>query len=245
MEMKVNIYLFVIFLICKLIIPSFSKQIKGERLFFGGFQPLQFRSIRLISKNENYQSFIKALVLFDDVIHGKEIKYKLKKSDYKIIFGLIKQELNEKNNKFPKYINQCFSKFCNDKTEIMIHVNLMKSQYHRFCKYFIHSDCDNLVLFDYIGKIFKNCKMVKCIIPGNITSEYLNLLLNIICSVNAATKLEIIEIFWGLNGRLDCQHFKKFDILFSEQNWIAIRKIGLASNYTSGLSLAKHLCAII
>ncbi len=41
----------------------------------------QFRSIRLISKNENYQWFIKALTLFHDVIYGKEIKCDAKKNN--------------------------------------------------------------------------------------------------------------------------------------------------------------------
>lgn len=160
---------------------------ENERLFCGGFRPIQFVSIYELNNetSKNYRYFIRSLVLFDGAIKGYPLNTdvidatKPTKTDYKIIKMLIRQYLNIKNNKFPKYINEIFEAFCKEKSQICIDIEYMNFYYPGFAQHFMQEkstlksissdDIVNgkiiesnvmLLKYDSITSIFQNCKRI-------------------------------------------------------------------------------------
>lgn len=95
--------------------------VEDEKLFFGGDDYLKFYSIRNMKTNENYQYYITALELFDEILNGHYgANKKLTKYNFKLIMYFIRHYLKEKKNKFPKYVNDLFATFCINKKCINI-----------------------------------------------------------------------------------------------------------------------------
>ena len=62
---------------------------EDEHLFIGGKQPLQFKSIRLVSNKFNLQKFVKGLSLLDKIVNAQMLKTererkRVSKRDHKV-----------------------------------------------------------------------------------------------------------------------------------------------------------------
>lgn len=118
---------------------------ENEMLFFGGYRPLKFKSIRLMEPSQNYQLFIKALSLFNHVVKAKKLPFEIRDSitkiDYKIIKSLMRHYMTnvEYKNRSPNYINNLFKSFCDSKKNIYINIAWMNKQYPGFKKYLMCS----------------------------------------------------------------------------------------------------------
>ena len=117
-----------------------------ERLFIGGYRPLQFRGIRIIHSNQNFEWFITAINIFDAFLNGKKIKG-IKSTHYTIIHQLCKQQMSKNRkdskqstlyfrNKYPVYINQIFHRFCSKKKQICINLKYLNQCYPNFKSFF-------------------------------------------------------------------------------------------------------------
>ena len=177
--------------------------IENSNLFIGGKYSFKYNSIQIIKKNENYQHFIKSIQIFDNIINGginiSNINIiKIDNKYYKIIKLLIKNQINddENNTLIPKYIKLIFKQYCNQIKNIEIDLNLILNNnksnnklndcgYNKFKEILCDKRTNNLILIDYLCKIFKNCK--KIIIDNNkkhISTRYLSQLLLMMNIIN-------------------------------------------------------------
>eukprot|EP01084_Bolivina_argentea_P157503 274462_1 len=109
---------------------------ENEWLFCGGQYKIKIESIKTIENNENYTSFFKGLFYFDCMINGSKLegfnvnKIEVAKIDYLMLTKLIKHKLktNGFSNNYPKYINQTFEAFTNNKNTITLNL-------HQICKH--------------------------------------------------------------------------------------------------------------
>eukprot|EP01083_Nonionella_stella_P098980 278404_1 len=190
---------------------------EDERLFIGGKQPLQFRSIRMIRDNHNYRYFIKALSLFDKIINSQMLYQDevgaVTKTDYKVVHAMINNQIGDKQSGYPDYIKTCFDTFVTNKSVVKFNLAYMREQYPLFFRvfldkkhshYFLNNMDNNLLAFDHICNIFKQAHEIHSIrtdpaqdvFPGQ-GFMYLDSLLVILDKINknASCKLKVIRIF--------------------------------------------------
>eukprot|EP01084_Bolivina_argentea_P284961 488527_1 len=93
---------------------------EDERLFIGGYGPLQVHNIRTIKDGKNYSIFINAMTKFNTILRGQiDHRHICNKQDKQIIDNLIKHELSVDGylNKFPVYVNDMFHQFVTNMVE--------------------------------------------------------------------------------------------------------------------------------
>eukprot|EP01084_Bolivina_argentea_P000019 44_1 len=144
----------------------------NDNIYDGGL--LQFRSLRNIEKEENYIWCIRALLILNIVINGKQLNWMQKKEFVKpikwycdIIYHLLSQIkiTDEKNiNKiFPVYIEKCTKKFIKSKKILTIDMYFLHNDYSSFIKLFpfsLEKGCTNLLLFDHVATVFDECEQI-------------------------------------------------------------------------------------
>lgn len=105
--------------------PLISGANVDERLFFGGYWPVQIALIREVATNEDFGYFVHALISFSYSITAKQrisSQHESNKTDFKIIKALIKHKNENEDylNKFPKYINDIFDAFAKQIKNVQI-----------------------------------------------------------------------------------------------------------------------------
>eukprot|EP01084_Bolivina_argentea_P260798 440548_1 len=137
---------------------------EDERLFVGGYKPLQFHSIRLLRKNLNMINFIAPMSLFNQVVKGQaKIDRNIKKREYEIIDELIKNQLNDQyDNRYPTYINQCFKKFLTGKRKIQIDIEALHKLYSGFISHFLQETKSVRLSLTRITNTFPNVSDILC-----------------------------------------------------------------------------------
>merc|ERR1712228_490078 len=229
-----------------------------ERLFIGGWAPLQFNNIRgVIRRKENYAIFIRAIQHFESVLDGEEsddfdyneaygqsrnaseymsrtntsyesmmsdseysvlggidhkikMRYlksqrigideksddenKCKKMDGLIINKLCKQmmDANLYRNEFPKYVNTMFQCIVCRRNHIFINLADLKTNYLPFCKLLMSTECDTLLRFDVIHRLFLNCTSIIVDMSGyqQLSINYLLLLCDQMLEIEQNGKIE-------------------------------------------------------
>ena len=155
----------------------------------------------------------------------------------KIIGKLIKHEVGEKKNTFPEYINQCFKTFIGNKNVIQFNLKYMVEYYPVFItrfmaqihnQYFLNDLDNNLLAFDYIANVFKQCEEIHSIRtdPADDAFQgqgfmYFDSLTEVLKRINQnkSCKLKRIRIF-GKKDLSDNEFYNKFKIYFrSEAQW--------------------------
>ena len=192
---------------------------EDERLFLGGAGEgyygagglVQFRSIRLTKTKKDMLWFVRGLSLFDIIINGGKVHSvdwkKFSKSCiwyFKVICDLLcsikikikivesNEKISSKKNKYPKYIKYCLTNLINNKKIIKINLDYMNISYKPFKSLFISSSCPcpNMLLFDNICNMFKNCTQIQYNINTYLTKFKISLLF--ICS--------LLEILFSIIG---------------------------------------------
>ena len=210
---------------------------EDEKIFFGSKSKLKFGSIKIIENNKDYKCFIKAIEIFIDAMNGRKYERSddgnddelIERKDYKIINKLCEYQLDKtKNNSFPHYINQMFMNLCHLKYEVHIDLYNLNKYYYGLNEKFIHSECNNLILFDYICLLFPNCRYIKIDEVGRVKMEFFNELLQIIDNINhnkklnkknkCDSKIRKIEI---RTIEIDYNEYKLNNIesIFANKNW--------------------------
>ena len=201
---------------------------EDERLFIGGWAPLQFQNIRVvIQKKENYAIFIRAIQHFECVLDGEEsdefdlneafgigqsgrnmstymsrtnTSYEsvMSESEYSVLSGidhkikmryLKSQRIEEKSddegkkcqrldgiiirklckqilsgqlyrNEFPKYVNGMFQCIVLRRDHIFINLADLKANYLPFASILLSTECDSLLRFDVLSRLFLNCSAI-------------------------------------------------------------------------------------
>ncbi len=220
---------------------------EDERLFIGGKQPLQFRSIRIVSNKHNYKHFVKALSLFDKIINAQMLvteteKKRVSTTDKKVINALIKHEINEKKNKFPDYINECFKTFVKNKNIIKFNIHFMIEYYPSFIPllmdkkhshYFLNDLDNNLLDFNFISNVFKECEEIHSIRTDprqNVFTGqgfmWLDSLIPILNRINnnKDIKLKRLRIF-GKKDLNDTELYNNFKIYISDKTGWKLEKL--------------------
>merc|ERR1712113_683436 len=152
------------------IISSFSYEC--ELLFMPCDKCMDIQSIRVIKYNEDHKCFIKAMRLFNKVttanILSKLQRCEIIESDYIIIKRLI-----NKNNNFPKYMNQSFRDYCLGKKRIRMDTFCLRDKryYYKYNDLFLHRYHRNLLLFDYICELFPNATTIESWDTGELKGE--------------------------------------------------------------------------
>merc|ERR1712176_783627 len=156
-------------------------------------------------------------------MNGKDILQILFDTDYQIISNLISSKILNRKSKYPRYIVQCFDKFCSDQS--MIKINL-KSLYN-FSNDFCSIKCPNLLLFDNLCILFKKCQVIHCGSTGVINALYLSSLLKILGHINQnendnkKKKLNKIILNDVTTIKLSDSEFLKYKSLINEKaQWI-------------------------
>ena len=164
---------------------------EDERLFIFGDKPLKFYNLIMLSPEyDNFRWFIRAINMFDACLNGKRIKHEINSNknieddDYQIIYNLMAHydAMNKYENNLPKYINHLFSKFVENKTKIILDLDIINDCYHGLIKYLIHSypasnndnyNNHNLIKIDYLSSnIFKNVEEIVIYNTKNINFNY-------------------------------------------------------------------------
>lgn len=137
---------------------------ESECLFFGDDSPVKFHNIINLATGENYAYFVHALTIFNYVLTGASLPEdeSVKKRDYLIMIQLMMgHDKADYDNQFPTYVNQLFAAFAEDRSNIKINLDIMKTDYPGFetslCGEGRKKD---LVKLDYICRIFRNCEEI-------------------------------------------------------------------------------------
>eukprot|EP01084_Bolivina_argentea_P134023 236476_1 len=158
---------------------------EDERIFCGGVYPLRLETVRLVADNVNLYVFLKPLFFFDCMVSGIELASGLnagKSRSLKIISVLI-----SKQNKFLKYVNDTFTAFCENKTQIAINMHLINEQFKLLSSSIFVSSSPHLLDIVLIAKLFVNCKHV--IIYDDSASYNTSYPFDLIAFVSEATKI--------------------------------------------------------
>ena len=214
-----------------------SHSLEMEKLFIGGSQSLQLISIRSMIMNEKYKQFISPFTYFQKIMSGKDILQILWDNDYLIISNLISSKIINKKSNYSEYIIHCFNKYCNEQKVIKINLNWL----YNFTNNFIHLKVQNLLLFDNLSILFKNCEIIYCSSIGIINSLYFNELIKILIHINVDRnkhkKLKKI-ILSGIESesQLSETEFLKYkSLIFDKCEW------KLDKQTDSVLTLTKHI----
>ena len=187
------------------------------------------KTIRLLNDDiwENYQYFIKSLMILDRAITGNVLLgTTTTKSDYKVINGLIQRKLrrNHKRNryKFPVYIEELFGVFCNDRRKVTFDVEYLE-HYPLLKEQFISKGNAQMLAFQNIVSIYNNCQCIttrKCYGSAkiDIDEQYLLSLLEEISDIKCI-RLNAIKIINPDINQSVMQNYKQFQIKFGKQNW--------------------------
>ena len=220
---------------------------EDERLFLGGAGDglygagglVQFRSIRLTKTKKDMLWFVRGLSLFDIIINGGKVSNwkKFSKSCiwyFKLICDLLcsikikikivesNEKISSKKNKYPKYIKYCLTNLINNKKIIKINLFAMNFSYKPFKSLFISSSCPcpNMLLFDNICNMFKNCTQIQYNMWTNwtkfkISKEYICLLLDSLSKFVNNKLNKIILIDYKFDNDIN---FEKCLSLFKKKN---------------------------
>eukprot|EP01084_Bolivina_argentea_P076308 138292_1 len=178
---------------------------EDERLFIGGYAPLQFHSIRTMKEQKNYVQFIDAMTKFNTILDGtSDGNHKCTHVDVKIINKFIHHEMEDGySNQFPNYINSLFHQFSINRKYIKI--SMFSYTLNEDCNYSIFSTCLFIVFsfclnFSFLCRLFKKCEKI-CIAHNHESEQkidpyYLSLLLKEIENIESdkTNSLKTIEI---------------------------------------------------
>jgi len=183
---------------------------EDERLFFGGFAPLQINSIRVVQNQQDYRPFLTTLCYFDTVLCGaSDIKNKCNEGDYERIRHLVHQCKNNDNDNnnaaiYPLYIREMFKQFVMTKERIHLDLQSLHWHYKPFVPLIVCTKIkNNLVNFLYLASLFVKVReiTVKMVMFGSISESYIKGLLEQIKQLKIVKqshnlhmiKLELIE----------------------------------------------------
>jgi len=86
---------------------------------------------------------------------------KLVMMDSIIIDNLCQSIIDGRRNKeYPELVQEWFLKYCMGRDKILINLKDLRTNYNCFMPVLLSSDCDGLVKFDSLYKIFKNCREI-------------------------------------------------------------------------------------
>eukprot|EP01084_Bolivina_argentea_P051376 94496_1 len=152
-------------------ISAFGQE--DEVLFIGGEYRIRIQTVILIKTKSNYHLFFKSLFYFDCLLNGSHLNgyyiTVISKKDYKILDELIKHKLKENDfeNKCPKYINDTFESYANNKKEIILNLHEIDVNL---------SEISDLMLYPLKKtKIFNPTKWKKQTVYHDISGEKTNL----------------------------------------------------------------------
>ena len=208
---------------------------ENERLFIGGWAPLEFANIRkMVCTAHNYKIFVKAIKQFESALSGEEDddldldasysldrtntsyssiyseyshlsgvdtdgvdvksqledfeQYEKKKIDamvdekkcsnteFIIIRSLAKQMMDfQYENGFPSYVNAMFRSIVQQRGEIFMNLSQLKGHYSCFERVLISDECATLPRFDFLCRLFENCKVITVDLHGHrkLTAKFL------------------------------------------------------------------------
>ena len=108
---------------------------EDERLFFGGYKPLQISTIHLLKDKLDLKPLIHSLFVLNSIVKGEGFSGdKVLEQDVAIYNKLVLA-----NSPFPSYINDIFNSFRNKKERIKINMQYMYVDYYLFISHFISS----------------------------------------------------------------------------------------------------------
>eukprot|EP01084_Bolivina_argentea_P090459 163010_1 len=192
---------------------------EDERLFI---QPLdergclEFFNIRHIETSENFRDFIDALTIFQKIIINDYHTDICSKSSISKIALFLNQ--SNYNANFPYYILKCFKKWIENTKQIRINLEtLPDGLIEELC----HEKVEELLLFDKIVNVFRNCEKISCRRTNRISVEYLGHLLQILVKINKMkhSKLTKIYILNIEDAKIDVIQFNKYKSLAMKLNW--------------------------
>eukprot|EP01084_Bolivina_argentea_P168723 292535_1 len=95
---------------------------EDERLFFGGFYPVNIQSVRIRHTQQNFKKFIYALHYLDTMITGGEqAHFTINEEDISVIKNLFANALNKNASfRFDRYIYETFATFIYNKKQIVL-----------------------------------------------------------------------------------------------------------------------------
>eukprot|EP01084_Bolivina_argentea_P128192 226631_1 len=116
-----------------------------EVLFMGGFQRIKIETIRMLFSNQNYHTYIKALFYFHCMLGGTimdKTTADIDENDCKILKNLINHRLDIDGfrNKYPAYINYCFTSFVLHQTQIVINLEQIDKYFQQLRDLIINED---------------------------------------------------------------------------------------------------------
>eukprot|EP01083_Nonionella_stella_P240223 839977_1 len=211
---------------------------EDERLFISspshGLSYLQFVSIRNLDTNENYQVFIRAMTILEQIIKGYKVNVKLSSLDVVIIKHLLEysltptatattNEIQTDHKQFPEYILKTFTKWKNRRSRVHINLKYLDNASARLSKIFVVQSSDTngcLLCLDKINAIFQNIDEIECEETGVVSSAFIMTLLEMVDKINAieSSKLDLIE-FCDIKNMSELKAFEKYQSLFQQKNW--------------------------
>eukprot|EP01084_Bolivina_argentea_P271991 462985_1 len=258
---------------------------EDERLFAGGkgFNGalLQFSSIRNIKTEENYSAFVKALTLFDTILNGqplKEMWWLLEDELIEVavhiefcadIISKLYNVIQSKciSDKLPVYIVKTFEMFINKKSTITIDIKHLKQCYPNFHESIVpfSPKCSNLLQFDYICNVFKECKTIVCnmryefewgknastthwVKYSCISVKFMSQLLYMLAQIdkNKSTKLQTIRL-QNIEYDSYCYNYINFSFclnMFKKRDWNWTVKEEKVHKYRTDLIIYRDIARI-
>merc|ERR1712129_424341 len=116
-----------------------------------------------------------------------------------IIIGKLCKEMRDANvyrNEFPQYVNSMFRVQVCRREHIFINLSDLKMNFEPFCEILLSNDCDSLVQFDVLCKLFLNVTNIVVDMSGDeqLTTNYL------LCFCN-----QMLEIEQWLDSNIECK----------------------------------------
>eukprot|EP01084_Bolivina_argentea_P297762 513035_1 len=98
---------------------------EDERLFCGGYAPIDIESVRIIDTDKNFGIFIKSLALLDGMINGAFVEFvDIKNINISLLYRLVEfvlhREKGDNKIQFDDYIIESFNIFRQNKQEIFL-----------------------------------------------------------------------------------------------------------------------------
>eukprot|EP01084_Bolivina_argentea_P033543 62028_1 len=237
---------------------------EDERLFVNPpySYSLEFHSIRNMVTDENYQHYINAINVLDNITNGKRPTNTSTKCVLTIYHLLSHSCYNKNEINYPNYILKCFTKWAISKTEqIKVDVSLFQNSLYekiakilfftpkkQILKFYRSTTVSNLLAFGVINIIFKNIQHISCVGTGTISAEYLSSLLSILDCINKLEFSKLNKLYlWDVSNIASLEMFKPSFVekgwkLQSKENYLAIFRLkgsGYACNAVNGFIQSK------
>eukprot|EP01083_Nonionella_stella_P281858 959275_1 len=207
-------------------VSSFAME--EEILFCGGRKALDIHSMIYVKQNENYRVFVKAIAVFNRLMNDalkppKSEMFKVANMDYFIVHCLVRHRLKVQGyeNTFPQYVNDTFDRCCAAKTSVQMSLMNIMTYYAGFRLVYMSSQCDNLVSFDKMSRLFPNCDEMIVNMTGHvaITSNYLMAMMDNVSGMDdIGVKLSKIELS-HIELQCDDKEVEKYRCLFKKNKW--------------------------